>query len=180
MKGIFLGVLLLCLPLVGYTQGLSFNLGGLYGFNFQHPGFNARVYYLANENLCFGPELSYFLPKKEFSNNQEITTSLYEFNFNFHYQFEVTHHLGIYPLIGYNYSVEREQLLDNNGSIEIEIETQNASGINIGAGMHIPIGSLYLFAEYNYVLSFGDLDDHVVLVGVFYALKFNKEKKEHE
>lgn len=178
MKSKFFSILLILLPIIGYSQGVSFSLGGVYGINFQHPGLNTRIYYLANKNICFGAEFSYFIPKKEFFSPHEITTSLYEFNFNFHYQFEITHHFGLYPLVGYNYSVENERLLDNNG--HNETETQKASGINFGAGFHIPIGSINIFAEYNYVLSFGDLDDHVISLGVFYALDFKKEKKEKE
>ena len=179
MKSKFWSILFLFLPIIGYTQGISFSIGGVYGINFQHPGLNTRIYYLANENICFGAEFSYFIPKKEFSNSHETTTFLSEFNFNFHYIFEVNHYLGLYPLVGYNYSVETERILDNKGQNEVEIK--QASGINFGAGFHVTIGPISIFTEYSYVLRFGDINDHVISLGMFYALDFKKEKeKEHK
>jgi len=170
MKKILI-ILLFIFPFVGFSQGITFNLAGLYGFNFKHPGVHARIYYLVNEHICLGPEFSYFIPKIESRNQQDVITSLYEFNFNAHYQFEITEHLGIYPIFGYNYSIEVEK----EGQ---QITNHAASGLNFGAGFHIPLKYITLFAEYNYVFSFGNLDDHVLILGAFYLLKLGKDKHE--
>ena len=158
----------------------KFALGGGVPFNVstEAVGLNLRAYYNLNEKICFGPELSYFFPTTEIHEDEEIGTKVIEFNFNAHYIFELTHKIGIYPVIGLNYTIEKEEIKYLNEE-RTEDEYHRTFGMNIGGGFHIPLSKFTPFAEYEYVL--GDLKEHIITLGVFFHLSHHEEGEEsHE
>ena len=134
-------------------------------------GANLRSYYGLNEQFCFGPEVSYF-PFQEI--DEEYQLSIVDLNFNAHYIFELNHQLGIYPLSGINYSIEKERLInDNNKSIQVE-----ELGLNYGLGLHYNFGHFYLFGEFKGIV--GPLNDHFITVGAIFSIKRFKKEKHHK
>jgi len=81
------------------------------------PSINLRMCYNSAENICFGPEYAYF--KNEGREAIDI-------DFVGRYIFE-TKWVGIYPLLGANYSIETE--------FRAEKEVKSALGIVFGAGI---------------------------------------------
>lgn len=171
--------IILCLVLVQciavchvIAQSYSAGAGLAYGDDIKEPGINVRGYYnLANDKICFGPEFTYFKKRTENSTNEEIDISLFELNLNAHYIFEVTHKLGIYPIIGLNYSQEKEKYTDTE-----EEETVKKWGMNAGLGTHYAVNKLTIFLEYDHL--FSDLNQNTFILGVFYTLGEKSEESE--
>ncbi len=130
-------------------------------------GINARLYYGLNEQICFGPEISIY-PSQEIEDENEL--SVVDLNFNGHYIFEVSHKLGIYPLTGLNYTIEKErfEMLD-------ESETTREFGVNYGLGAHYNLGKLFVFAEFKGIIS--QLSDEFITAGVIFSLSKSKKEK---
>ena len=129
-------------------HGISVGIGIPYSFELETVGINARAYYNLTEKICFGPEASYF--KKDDKTIKDV-------EFVGHYIFE-TKWVGIYPLIGINYTQETEHE-----------HTIDAFGVVYGAGTHRNFGNFTTFIEYSRVQS--ALKDHVFSMGVFYRFK---------
>lgn len=127
-------------------------------------GINARLYYAADHHYCFGPEVSYFKTSSE-----EKETSLFEANINLHYILELGNGFGFYPLGGINYSVETEEYLH---ATETEHHTEDAFGLNAGAGFHYAIGKIIFFAEYKYLIS--ELEDYFFTAGALFTFSLSK------
>ena len=171
--------IILCLALVqciaqcnAIAQSYSAGAGLAYGDDIKEPGINVRSYYnLANDKICFGPEFTYFKKRTDNSANEEIDISLFELNLNAHYIFEVTHKLGIYPIVGLNYSQEKEKYTDTE-----EEETIKKWGMNAGVGTHYAVNKLTVFLEYDHL--FSDLNQNTFILGVFYT--FGKKSEESE
>lgn len=176
--------LLICISLFilffsvnSYAQHISLGGGIPYNFTAETPGLNLRGYYNMGEHFCFGPELTFFLPKTEIHDMEEIETTIWEINVNAHYIFEVSEHLGIYPIIGLNYTREKEDisyLLTG----ETEEKMVDAVGMNIGGGFHLPLPHFVPFVEYEYVV--GDLSEHILTVGIFFSIGEENESEEKE
>jgi hypothetical protein len=124
---------------LGVPYSLDLNLGGI----------NARAYYNLGEQFCFGPEVSFF-------KNNKI--ELLDFNLIAHYIFE-TKWIGIYPLVGLNYTSE-----------QFDLETENAFGVVFGVGVHRNFKKVTAFAEYNRVES--ELPDQFITLGLMYNIKW--------
>lgn len=105
-------------------QSLTVGIAAPYSFALNSTGINVRIYHNINENICFGPEVSYF-------KNGEF--ELVDFDFIVHNIFEMPL-VGIYPLLGVNYTVEKETHLE-------ETETLAKAGMIYGLGMHRNIKS---------------------------------------
>jgi len=103
-------------------------------------GGNLRVYYGLNKQFCFGPEISFF-PYQEI--NDEYQLSIVDLNFNAHYIFEINHKLGVYPLSGLNYTIEKERLIEEQDLTAQEEEF----GLNYGLGVH------YNFGDFLFIVS---------------------------
>ena len=133
-----------------YFEERSFSAGGSlpYSFEAEAPGINVRLYYNIGENICFGPEFSYF--KTE-------AIAIQDFNFIGHYIFE-TPWVGVYPLVGGNYTVE------SDGH-----ETENALGLVLGGGLHRNFHRITVFAEYAHVKS--HLKDDFLSLGCLFNFK---------
>jgi len=151
---------------LSFGQSLISGLGTTYGSDIEGIGINVREYYFFNHHVCFGPEASFFPNHKV----GEYDKSLIELNFTGHYIFELNEHLGIYPLTGLNYSIEKE-------SMHNETKTVDEFGLNIGMGVHYKVKSLFPYIEYKYIT--GGLSQHVYSLGILFSLSKNKEEKHH-
>lgn len=133
-------------------RSVTVGLAAPYSIHLNTVGANLRMYYNATEQLCLGPEYSYFL-----SGDAEIV----DFDLVVHYIFE-TPWIGIYPLVGANYTVETEE----EHTIR---ETHAALGVVFGAGMHRNFGHFTAFAEYARV-ELG-VADQFVTAGLMYSFE---------
>ena len=150
---------------VSSAQSIMVGLGGTYGTSVDQLGVNARVYYGLNEQLCFGPEISYF---PQVSHKGE-SIRLNEYGFVVHYIFEVEEKLGLYPLIGINYSVENTE---EHGVYEV----QNAIGATFGGGLHLEMKNILPFVEYKYIT--GGLSQSTFSVGIIYNFSLKQKQQE--
>jgi len=153
-------------------EGIIGGLGASYELDQQLYGVNARLFYAPNHHVCFGPEVSYF-PYQDI--NSEYEETIIDLNINAHYIFELTHKLGVYPLSGINYSIEKERLLTNSS----ETEELDALGLNYGVGAHYNVGKMFLFVEFKGLI--GRLSDEFITIGTIFRIASKKDKnKEHE
>ena len=134
------------------TQSITVGASAAYSSELETVGFNLRAYYNVSPHFCFGPEYSYF--KKEDSEVQA-------FDFVLHYIIE-TEIVGIYPLLGSNYTIEKEEF-------EFEQETEEEFGVVLGAGIHKTFNNITAFAQYSRV-ELG-IEDEIFTVGLMYTLK---------
>ena len=161
-------VLFLSIPVFGISQEISdtnkmelnfhhcyypessftLGIGATYSIKLNAVGVNARVYYNIDENWCVGPEFSYV-------NNGE--SMLYDMSLIAHYIIE-TSLVGIYPVIGLNYSLEG----GNHESI-------GAFGVVFGGGVHRNFNKLTVFTEYTHIQS--KLQDDFVSLGLMLNLR---------
>lgn len=146
------------------AQGLVSGLGATYGSDIKSVGYNIREYMFIGHKICFGPEVSYF-PKDKLFNSDEY---LFELNITGHYLIELKENFVVYPLIGINYSYEKEVHHEH-------LVNESAFGLSIGYGIHYKVKNLFPFIEYKYIV--GDLAQHVYSVGVLFSLK---SEKHHE
>lgn len=147
--------------IISAQQGWMGGAGPSLAFEQEIFGVNARLYYGPNETFCFGPEVTVF-PYQGVAEGYEI--SLVDLNMNAHYIFELSHAVGVYPLAGFNYSLERERLILDKD----EIEKENATGLNYGFGIHFNLNHLFLFSEFKGVT--GALNDQFVTAGIIFSL----------
>ncbi len=135
-------------------NSISIGLGIPYSFEINTVGANIRAYYNIGESICFGTEFSFF-------KNGEY--QIVDFDFIGHYIFE-TRWVGIYPLIGANFTIERME-----HSSGLNNETNESLGIVFGAGLHRNFKKITLFTEYSRV-ELG-IEDQFFTVGVMYTFK---------
>lgn len=136
-------------------HSISTGIGTAISTELETLGINGRAYYNLNHRICFGPEFSYF---------KKGETELLDFNLVAHYIFE-TKIVGFYPLIGLNYTIEKEELEITNDE-----DTVTAFGLKVGVGAHRNFGNLTVFLEYSRVQS--ELADNFIATGVFYTFKY--------
>ena len=136
MRVLILSILLLTSAhLLG--QRYSIGLATAYGNEIDAVGYQLRAYYNIDHKTCFGPEFTYFPESSRTVAGERVDVSLTEYNFNGHHHLYFgLEHLGIYPLGGLNYSVEK-----------IGTEEETAFGLNIGAGIHYSKKKWTLFSE---------------------------------
>ena len=150
---------------ISAQQGFMAGLGPTYDFNNNAIGVNSRLYYGPTEVFCFGPEVSFF-PYQQIDDQYEA--SILDLNLNAHYIFELSHKIGVYPLSGLNYTIEKERLVnESNPDEEKEI------GLNYGLGAHYNLGKFFAFIEFKGII--GKLSDEFVTVGVIFNLSNKKE-----
>ncbi len=157
-----------------YGQSISAGAAFEYNTSIESPGFNLRSYYNLNENICFGPELTFTFPKTIRTTIYKEDIFIFEANINAHYIFELFEEkLGAYPLFGVNYSSEQIELtrFDNNTT---ETKSRNSFGFNIGAGFHVPLNKFQPFVEYHFIT--GELGESVVSLGLLYTFGNNNDE----
>lgn len=132
-------------------HSLLLGIGAPVSINNSIVGANFRMYYNVNEKVCFGPEYAYF-------KNAEM--EIVDLNFVGHYIFELPL-VGLYPLAGANYTVEKE--LHNDHQLKA------ALGLVLGLGIHRNFNNFTAFAEYSRV-EFG-LNDQFVTLGLMYKFE---------
>ena len=136
-----------------FAQRFDIGVAAVYGDDITKFGQNTRFYVNTNDHrFCIGPEFSWFQEDSKMVGGEELQRNLVEFNFNGHMNVELFGPLMFYPLIGLNYSVEKEDYL-HNGEVE-ESETLKEWGFNLGSGLHYNLGKDWIiFAEYDHLFS---------------------------
>lgn len=156
MRVLILSLLvLLSLPVV--SQRYSVGLASTYGNEIETLGYQVRAYYNIDHKTCFGPEFTYFPETSHSIGGEELDVSLTEYNFNGHHHLYFgLDHLGVYPLGGFNYSVEK-----------VGDEKETAFGLNIGLGLHYSKKKWTFFTEAIHLT--GDLSEETFIFGIFYT-----------
>jgi hypothetical protein len=126
-------------------NSITMGVGAIYSVPNEMTGVSVKAYYNFMEAWCVGPEVNYI---------QSTEKSLLDINLVAHYIFE-TPWVGVYPLVGANYTSESEE----NG------HTNSAYGVMYGAGLHRNFDRISLFAEYSRVES--HLADQFISLGAF-------------
>lgn len=129
----------------GVAPGASVVLG-------EHTGVNLRLHYFPNHKMCFGLESNLF-PKSGHSLSEGM-----EVTFNGHFIFEVSEHLGVYPLVGAGWK---------------NLEHESGFRALTGGGLHGKYGRLAPYVEYIY--SSGFEPEGIVIIGTFFTFELGKE-----
>ena len=79
--------------------------------------------------------------------------------------------MGVYPVVGLNYSQEKEEYTDTG-----EEETLKKWGANLGIGTHYAVNKFTVFLEYDHL--FSNLSQNTFILGVFYT--FGEKSEEGE
>jgi len=181
MPKIYQLYLLFCLNLFLSPSliGQSYSIGGgiVYNATLEVPGLNFRAYHNIGEHFCFGPEFAIFLSKETSDEEKNESIFLWEINLMGHYIFEISENLGFYPIIGLNYTKEKETI-EYLSTDETDTATQDAFGLNMGSGFHVPINKITPFLEYTYVAS--SLSEHSIIAGIFYTFGSLPPEEEEE
>jgi len=165
-------VILVLLPYCLKGQGFSLGGGAEYNFTINSIGLNARAYYNVGERFCIGPEFSIFARETNTTPEGTEEIRVWEFNFNTHYIFEISEKLGVYPIVGLNYTNEEETFIEVISAEEtIHLETSWAA--NLGAGFHIPFERLTPFGEFHFTT--GRLSEYLFTIGTFYTFHHKEE-----
>ncbi len=166
---------LMCTTFAAIGQSLSFGSALVYGDEIDALGVNVRGYFnTADHRMCFGPEFTFF-NKSEMEDVADIDISLFEFNLNGHYVFEVSDKLGINPIVGLNYSREEEITM---GMGEEEFYEKSAWGLLTGVGFHFFLSEhFFMIGEYDHL--FSALSENTFTLGLLYTFQVGK-KKHHE
>ena len=155
-------VALLTINSSGFSQSLMFGFGGTYGTDIQQFAPNFRIYYGLSHEICFGPEYSYFPSTK----HGDYDVQLNEFGWVIHYIFHVKEKAAVYPLLGLNYSIEKE-------SINESMHQTSALGAAFGLGFHWNADRFLPFIEYKFIT--GKLSQSTISMGLIYNLKLGKK-----
>jgi hypothetical protein len=171
VKKTLTGSLLAVVCLGLQAQTISIGSTGVYGDDIDAFGINFRSYYnTANHRMCLGPEVTFF-NRTEMSHGNEVDLSLFEFNFNGHYVFEVSEKLGINPIIGLNYSREEENEIDQNEEIT---KIKDDWGLLAGVGFHYFVHHrFFIIGEYDHL--FSELRQNTYTLGVLYSIRLKKD-----
>jgi opacity protein-like surface antigen len=118
--------------------------------------------------LRIGGDFTYFLPEKESVNFGgelfEAELNLWEVNGNVQYDFLRQEQLSVYGLGGVNISrVSGDFVL---GDIASGSESDTKVGLNLGAGLQIPVGFGAIYGEAKYVVADDDMSRFVFGAGV--------------
>lgn len=156
------------------AQSWSIGIAAIYGDDIENLGIHARGYYnFAGDRVCLGPEYSYFFSTAQSIDGTQVQVNLSELNFNAHYIIELSEHWGVYPLTGVNLSFERVAYRDNP---ELNSDTEQVWGLNLGLGIHRSVGPLVIFMEYDRL--FSDVAQNALVVGAF--VTFGKSRSSPE
>lgn len=155
----------------------SLDVTGAYSFNLETPGINFRSYLFATEEICFGPEFTYFFPVREVHGQVSTELSVYTIDLNAHYFINLSKHhsFGIYPILGIDYTREKEEETEFG---EVHEKTVNAIGLNTGIGFEKSLfHRVNLFSEF--IHTFSELEDNVLFLGVNFHWGGRKKSAKH-
>ena len=169
-------IFLLTFFFTAFGQRFDLGIAAVYGDDITKFGQNTRFYVNTNDHrFCLGPEFSWFLEDSKMVGGEELVRNLVEFNFNGHMNVPLLGPLMFYPLVGLNYSVEKEEYL-HNGEVA-EAETLREWGLNVGSGLHLNLTKHWLvFVEYDHL--FSELNQNTLTFGLLVG--FGKIKGGHE
>jgi hypothetical protein len=161
-----------------FAQKYDLGVGLIYGDDIQSIGQNTRFYVnSADHRFCFGPEFSWFMEHEEKHGGATVKKNLVEFNLNGHVNFDIYGPLGFYPLIGLNYSMEREREFEE-GEL-LQTENIHVIGLNLGTGLHLKLrGHWIMYLEYDHL--FSELNQNTLTLGILKGFGEFKHKSSEE
>jgi hypothetical protein len=124
-------------------------------------GLNANITYRVIGNLHIGPDFSALLNQEVEENGKKTIRKELEYNFNGQYIFELSEKVGVYPLVGVNWS----NVTDHpEGQAP---ETKLVTALNAGIGLEIKLSKVRLFFESKWVTQLGKYD---LTTGILFPL----------
>ncbi|NRB63160.1 MAG: outer membrane beta-barrel protein [Saprospiraceae bacterium] len=144
--------------------------GGLsYGLEIEKLGIFARGSYDITDQLRGNATLNFFLGESAgVEGLAAIKTSLWAINLDGHYFLLDQDNFSVYALAGLNIASVRVKFEDNTGFIGNFNSSTTDLGINIGAGIELPLEKVFPFAELKYVV--GGYDQLTIMLGARYPL----------
>ncbi len=129
----------------GVAPGISTVVG-------DHTGVNLRFHYFPSHKMCFGLESNLF------PQNDHALSEGMEVTFNGHFIFELSHHWGVYPLVGAGWK---------------NLKHESGFRALTGGGFH---GMYGRFAPYfEYIYSSGFEPEGIVIIGTFFTFELSKK-----
>ncbi|PWJ44233.1 outer membrane beta-barrel protein [Sediminitomix flava] len=181
-----LSTLVALFVVVNLSQAQTFSIGtsAVYGDDIEEAGFNLRGMVHLDKHIGLVAEYTTFHQHDEIAHHELEQKRLWEINLNAEYNIHLLKHLGIYPLVGLNYSHELEDIHELTGAETHSYTAQNhdshheinSFGMNLGAGIHYELGHFEPFVEYGHL--FSDLPQNVFSVGLMYHIG-NHHHKPH-
>jgi hypothetical protein len=136
--------------------------GGISYCTFMHsPGVNINATYRLFNKFYVGPDFSAVLTREIKKDGRTVKRKELEYNFNFQRVFQFRKTLGVYPLIGINFSKLTVHPLGETASKRLII------ALNAGGGLEIELGRSRLFVEAKYVSWFPKYD---ITSGILFSL----------
>ncbi len=119
--------------------------------------------------IQFAPSFTFFLPRTNTDSNESTRVSAFMFDLNAHYVFNSADKFEFYGIAGLNITFTNLKWLDASSS-----ESDNALGLNLGAGSYIKITEkLGLYAEAKYLA--GKYNQLMINAG--FLININTSKK---
>ena len=170
LKKLFLfGLFLLSATARSYAQqAISVDAGCTMNLKNSSSGINLSSFYHFTEHLSGGLEMNRFFEHHWLNKNEDITVSAWDFDLNFHYNFNLTGKLCVYPLAGISHTSEKE--MEMNWT---EPEYKRFFSFNTGAGIFLKLKRISPFAECMY--TWGQLNQRFFLAGIGYEFELKKK-----
>lgn len=166
---LFLLVLPVLLSLPAKSQqAISLDFGAIRQTLHDVNGFNLSGFYFFTKHLSGGVEMNRFFPV----HHGEEEVSAWDFDFNFHYLFDLHHHLYVYPITGISHTSEKEVSLHAMG----EAVTDRFWSVNAGAGLLWQKGKWGIHTEY--LSTWGHFHQEFVLAGVNFEFELGKHHRQ--
>lgn len=154
-------LLFACLPFMAQAQ-LSVGAGVSYGSEVEAVGIQPRVVYAISGPWRAAADFNFYLDGKE-------KVTYWDLNLNGQYAFHESDALTAYALAGLNFFHAE---VDTGSSLPgFEDVSETETGLNLGAGIQLPLGRLSGLLEARYVL--GDYDQLVLSACILIPISGN-------
>jgi hypothetical protein len=153
-KLIIISLVILCLPVAGFTQFTHLGISAAYSSQVKEPGIGLNGLFRVNDEIKLTPNIMYYLPHKITTDDGTQEFQWYTINLDGNY---IIFDQGIfegYGVMGLNFSVvqgkQDEVIL---GETFNDKQTLQKLGLNVGAGMRFNISDKVVpFGELRYTL----------------------------
>lgn len=160
--------LLMMAPLAQAQVGIEVGAGLIYGTEVEQVGLNARGGFRFG-NWRVAPGINFFFPQNDDFFGGDLKTTVWSINIDGNYVFEPGGIVGVYPLVGLNFTTVRVKSSSDNGGLFDETTVSDTEvGVNIGAGVEFDVKVIKPFLEFKYVI--GNFDQAVFTGGVKFGI----------
>lgn len=165
-------------------QKLSIDLAAIRNVDKPINGANFSLFYHFSENISGGIEVNRFFSTKSIVEEGTVTSSAWDFDYNFHYYLPIIKGLKVYPIVGFSHTTELEKMESLNLKEESKL---NFWSYNIGVGLAYECKRWIPHFEYLHTASFKQyFGEHIqqdfILAGISYefSLGHHNSKTHHK